>query len=152
MEMFKPTCCYYYAYWMCFRFCVRLNNYLRISPWGLPRDWTGYKKCTLHCSQGEWSHLEPLVEGPRGDSRSSPRILESTMQRIPGLLYSNWKRYIGSIWRCPGCFGNDWYLSSAPLGISIWIFLSSHFSIYSPHFTLFGKWAHSCVVLSCLPG
>ncbi|GAB0199170.1 hypothetical protein GRJ2_002382400 [Grus japonensis] len=40
------------------------------------------KKCAVHCSWGEWPYLESLAESTRGDSRSTPGILESGIQRI----------------------------------------------------------------------
>ncbi|GAB0209407.1 hypothetical protein GRJ2_003406400 [Grus japonensis] len=40
------------------------------------------KKCALHHSRGEWPYLESLAESTRGDSRSTPGVLESGIQRI----------------------------------------------------------------------
>ncbi|GAB0203259.1 hypothetical protein GRJ2_002791500 [Grus japonensis] len=59
--------------------------------------WAGCEKCALHCSQGEWPYLESLAESPRGDSRSTPGVLESGIQRIRVPLHSNGKGDIGSL-------------------------------------------------------
>lgn len=73
------------------------------------------KNCALHHSQGEWSHLEPLVESNRGDLRLNPGVLKSGIQRILGPLYYNWKRDISS---SLNCFRNGLYWSTAPLSTS----------------------------------
>jgi len=65
----------------------------------LPCHWRGWdaqgagrircKKHTLHCSWGEWPHLEPLVESTSGDSKLTPKVLESEIQRIQNPLHSD---------------------------------------------------------------
>ncbi|GAB0185014.1 hypothetical protein GRJ2_000966700 [Grus japonensis] len=46
--------------------------------------WAGpdVKKCAVHRSWGEWSYLESLAESTRGDSRSTPGVLDLGIQRI----------------------------------------------------------------------
>ncbi|GAB0206385.1 hypothetical protein GRJ2_003104100 [Grus japonensis] len=47
------------------------------------------KSVLYTAARGEWPYLESLAESSRGDSRSTPGVLESGIQRIRGSLHSN---------------------------------------------------------------
>ncbi|GAB0207193.1 hypothetical protein GRJ2_003184900 [Grus japonensis] len=51
------------------------------SSWASPGR-TSCKECAIRRSRGEWPYLESLAESTRGDSRPTPGVLESGIQRI----------------------------------------------------------------------
>ncbi|PKU35803.1 hypothetical protein llap_13890 [Limosa lapponica baueri] len=51
-------------------------------PLGPVRRGQDIKKCALYCNWKQRPYLEPMAGRTRGDSRSTPAILESGIQRI----------------------------------------------------------------------